>query len=193
MLETRLEVASMTSLAINDPHSTLVKPNVNNYCSVRGGAISNLQSNRMVYDFWWANTLTRLHEPKLAQMLAPKEPPHSFGAKRPSLEQKYYEVFNQKNLELVDINESPIETATKTGISIDSRHINLDILVIATGYDTITGELTSFEINGSTDQTLAKAWSTRVSTHLGVGVPGFPSLFMIYGALQRQRCHEGIT
>jgi cation diffusion facilitator CzcD-associated flavoprotein CzcO len=144
--------------------------------------LSNLQSNRMVYDFWRAKTLTRLHDPKLAQMLAPKEPPHPFGAKRPSLEQWYYEVFNQNNVELIDINESPIETVTETGLSVDNRHIDLDILVMATGYDAITGGLTNFEINGTTDQTLAETWSTGVTTQLGIGVPGFPNLLMIYGA-----------
>lgn len=145
-------------------------------------SLTNLESNRMVYDFWRAKTLTRLNDPKLAKMLAPEEPPHPFGAKRPSLEQWYYEVFNQSNVELIDINESPIETVTESGISTGQRNIDLDILVMATGYDAITGGLTNFEINGATDQTLAETWSTGVSTQLGIGVPGFPNFLMIYGA-----------
>jgi hypothetical protein len=40
----------------------------------------------------------------------------AFGAKRASLEQSYFEVYNQKNVELVSLTQTPIAEITETGI-----------------------------------------------------------------------------
>jgi cation diffusion facilitator CzcD-associated flavoprotein CzcO len=58
----------------------------------------------------------RLHNPAMQEKLAPKKAPHAFGTKRPSLEMTYYEVYNQPNVELVDIKATPIECFTASGI-----------------------------------------------------------------------------
>jgi cation diffusion facilitator CzcD-associated flavoprotein CzcO len=74
----------------------------------------------------------------------------AFGTKRPSLEQRYYEVFNRKNVELVSLPDNPIAEITETGIKMqDGKEYELDILVLATGFDAVTGGLTQIDIRTS--------------------------------------------
>jgi cyclohexanone monooxygenase len=139
------------------------------------------EANQLAYDFWREKTRARIKDPVMADKLAPVVPPHPFGTKRPSLEQWYYEVFNQDNVTLVDVREEPIEEITPTGVRTASRHHELDILVLATGFDASTGGLTQFEIRGLSGRTLKETWSTGVQTYLGLGIPDFPNLLMLYG------------
>ena len=44
-------------------------------------------ANRKAYDFWREKVRARIHDPAIADVLAPADPPHPFGVKRPSLEQ----------------------------------------------------------------------------------------------------------
>jgi cyclohexanone monooxygenase len=139
------------------------------------------QANRLAYEFWREKTRARIKDPVMAEKLAPADPPHPFGAKRPSLEQWYYEVFNQDNVTLVDLREESIEEIIPTGVRTASRHCELDILVLATGFDASTGGLTQLEIQGLSGRTLKDTWSSGVKTYLGLGIPDFPNLLMLYG------------
>src|SRR5882757_7637788 len=76
----------------------------------------NEEANRAAYKFWRDKTLKRIKDPAVAEILAPAEPIHPFGVKRPSLEQHYYEIFNQPNVSLVDLRTNPIEGVTPGGI-----------------------------------------------------------------------------
>ncbi len=143
--------------------------------------LSDLEANKLAYNFWRDKTRARLHDRELAEKLAPMEPPHPFGTKRPSLEQWYYEVFNQSNVTLVDINEQPIERITTTGVQTAQQHYDIDILVLATGFDAGTGGLTQFDIRGTSNQSLEETWRNGVKTQLGLSVPAFPNMFMLYG------------
>jgi cyclohexanone monooxygenase len=138
-------------------------------------------ANQLAYDFWREKTRARIKDPIMADKLAPAAAPHPFGTKRPSLEQWYYEVFNQDNVALVDVREEFLEEVTPTGVRTASRHYELDILVLATGFDASTGGLTQFEIRGLSGRTLKDTWSTGVQTYLGLGIPDFPNLLMLYG------------
>jgi cation diffusion facilitator CzcD-associated flavoprotein CzcO len=150
-----------------------------------GGTFSDIprsvQANLLAYEFWRDRTRERIHDPAVAEKLAPTRPPHPFGTKRPSLEQCYFEVFNQPNVALVDVREDPIEEVTQTGIRTASRHHELDLIVLATGFDACTGGLTQIEIRGVSGRTLEQTWRAGVQTHLGIGIPDFPNLLMLYG------------
>ncbi len=138
-------------------------------------------ANRTAYDFWRNKTVARLRDPRVAELLAPTEPPYAFGTKRPSLEQNYYEVFNQDNVTLVDVRTEPILRVTPTGIETQAQHYDLDVLVLATGFDANTGGLTAIDIRGIDGRSLADRWSNGVDTNLGVAVDGFPNLLFLYG------------
>src|SRR5580700_2179212 len=115
----------------------------------------NEQSNRAAYDFWRDKTRARIKDPAIADILAPTEPIHPYGTKRPSLEQNFFDIFNQSNVSLVDLRKSPIERVTRTGIKTAAGEHELDILVLATGFDAITGGLTSIDIRGTHGETLS--------------------------------------
>ena len=139
------------------------------------------KANRLAYDFWKDKVRGRVADPRLAELLAPSEPPHPFGVKRPSLEQGYFEVFNQDNVSLVDLRAEPIQAITRRGVRTAAGEHELDLLVLATGFDAVTGGLTSIDLRGSTGETLAEHWSSGVRTHLGMASHGFPNLLYLYG------------
>ena len=139
------------------------------------------QSNRTAYDFWRDKVRARIHDPVTAEALAPMEPPHPFGVKRPSLEQTYYDVFNQDNVTLVELTRAPLERITPTGVRTSGGGHHLDLLVLATGFDAVTGGLTGIDIRGSRGTSLGEHWHRGVRTHLGLASNGFPNLVYLYG------------
>lgn len=141
----------------------------------------NEEANRIAYDFWRDKTRARINDPLLAKKLAPTDPPHPFGVKRPSLEQWYYEIFNQDNVSLVDLREAPIEKITRKGILTTACEHELDVLVFATGFDAVTGGLTNIDIRGTHGKSLKESWVQGARTHLGVASAGFPNLLFLYG------------
>ena len=143
--------------------------------------ITNPKSNRLAYDFWRRKVHARVQDPTTAEMLAPAEPPHPYGAKRPSLEQWYYEVFNQDNVTLVDIKATPITEIVPEGVRTQTGQYDCDLLVLATGFDAGTGSLTQLDLPSTDGQQLEDIWRGGVDTHLGICVPGFPNMLMLYG------------
>jgi cation diffusion facilitator CzcD-associated flavoprotein CzcO len=141
----------------------------------------NEEANRAAYKFWRDKTRARINDPAVAEMLAPTEPIHPFGVKRPSLEQNFYEIFNQPNVNLVDLRSTPIERVTRSGIKTAAGEYELDILVLATGFDAVTGGLTSIDIRGAQGETLKEKWAKGVRAHLGMAVADFPNLLFVYG------------
>jgi cation diffusion facilitator CzcD-associated flavoprotein CzcO len=141
----------------------------------------NEQANRAAYKFWRDKTRVRINDPAVAEILAPTEPVHPFGVKRPSLEQNFYEIFNQRNVSLVDLRTAPIERVTRAGIKTAAGEHDLDVLVLATGFDAVTGGLTSIDIRGTQGETLREKWAKGVRAQLGMAVAGFPNLLFVYG------------
>ena len=124
----------------------------------------------------------RVNDPAVATTLAPTEPLHPFGTKRPSLEQNYYLCFNEPHVDLVDVRATPIERVTAAGVqTADGRLTELDVLILATGFDANTGGLTVLDIRGRNNVSLAETWADGVDTHMGMAIPGFPNLLMLYG------------
>src|SRR6202007_253786 len=94
----------------------------------------NETSNRAAYDFWRDKTRARIKDPAVADILAPSEPLHPYGTKRPSLEQNFFDIFNQSNVSLVDLRKTPIEQVTRGGVETTAGEYGLDVLVLATGF-----------------------------------------------------------
>ncbi|KAG5724599.1 hypothetical protein E4T56_gene4007 [Termitomyces sp. T112] len=119
----------------------------------------------------------------MQRKLAPEKPRHPFGVKRVSLEQWYYEVFNQPNVDLIDINENPIVEITPKGVKTQDGMVHeLDVLVLATGFDAVTGSIAQIGIQGVDGVAIGNMWKQRgLSTYLGMTVTGFPNMFFPYG------------
>ncbi|KAK7464818.1 hypothetical protein VKT23_006024 [Stygiomarasmius scandens] len=140
------------------------------------------EANQELYTFWRKKVLKRLVDPRVKDILAPEIAPHPFGAKRASLEQRYFEVFNQPNVSLIDISHDPIEEITPTGIrTADGKHHELDVIVMATGFDSLTGPFTQIDIRGKDGTTVKDKWSQGVYTNMGITMANFPNMFILYG------------
>lgn len=141
-------------------------------------------ANREAYDFWAKKTRARINDPRARDLLAPLEPLHPWGVKRPSLEQNYYELFNKPNVRLVSTRESPIVEIRPNGIvTEDGQLYEVDMIAVATGFDTVTGGIKNVGIKDKYGFDVADQWNKQgVRTHLGMMVGGCPNLFMPYSA-----------
>ncbi|WP_369137997.1 flavin-containing monooxygenase [Modestobacter versicolor] len=121
----------------------------------------------------------RVKDPVVAEKLIPKD--HGFGAKRPPQETNYYEAYNRDNVALVDLHETPIVTFTPAGIETTALDFDFDIIVLATGFDAVTGAQLNLNIRGVDGLELRDAWGEGPITLFGALVPGFPNLFITGG------------
>ena len=98
------------------------------------------KANATICDFVARKIRQRVKNPAVAEKLIPKN--HGFGTRRLPLETFYFEVYNQDNVDLVDIKETPIERITAKGIKTSAKEYEFDIIIYATGFDAITGAST---------------------------------------------------
>ena len=120
----------------------------------------------------------RVTNPAVAEKLIPK---HTFGTKRCPGEKNYYETFNRANVSLVDLRETPITKITPTGIQTGNALHELDVIIYATGFHSLTGELMRMDIRGRNGRTLQEHWADGPRTTLGVQFSGFPNLWAVMG------------
>ncbi|KAK1472393.1 cyclopentanone 1,2-monooxygenase [Colletotrichum cuscutae] len=144
--------------------------------------LMDAEANRLIYEFWSKKTKCRLQDPEKRAILVPDEQPFPFGTKRSSLEQDYYECMDQDNVEVVDVKQMGIREWTARGIvTEDGKEREHDIVVLATGYDSMTGALTSMGLRGKDGIDMKERWREGVWTYLGLMARGCPNMFMIYG------------
>jgi len=141
--------------------------------------LNDRAANGLASDFIASKIRQRVNDPIIAEKLIPKN--HGFGTRRVPLETHYYEVFNQGNVELVDINETPIRMITSDGIRTSEREHQFDIIIYATGFDAITGSFDRIDIRGIGGLKLKDVWKNGPQTYLGFFVKGFPNLLMSMG------------
>lgn len=137
------------------------------------------RSNETASEFLRAKIAEQVDDPVTLEKLMPKGFP--FGTRRPSIDSGYFATFNRPNVDLVDINETPIEAITPQGIRTSAGEIPLDVIIYATGFDAFTGSLLKPEIIGRGGMTLREKWSAGPITYLGLGVHGFPNMFVVVG------------
>ena len=118
-------------------------------------------------------------DPETAELLAPKGYP--FAGKRPPAGHGYYEAYNNPNVRLVDVSDKPITEITPTGLRTEGEEFKFDVLIYATGFDAVTGGLTTIDVIGRNGTTISEEWRDGPRTFLGLGLPGFPNLFVISG------------
>ena len=80
-----------------------------------------------------------------------------------------------------NIPDGPIEQITPRGIVAGGKEYPIDILVIATGFDAMTGPLKNMGIRGRGGRRLEDEWADGPQSYLGLMVAGFPNLFVITG------------
>uniref|UniRef100_A0A0B7KBI8 FAD/NAD(P)-binding domain-containing protein n=1 Tax=Bionectria ochroleuca TaxID=29856 RepID=A0A0B7KBI8_BIOOC len=140
------------------------------------------KAGELMYEFWAKKTRPRIKNRSKAAFLVPEKPPFLFGTKRSSLEQDYYECMDRDNVSIVDLKANPIQEFTEKGIVSQNGHEEqFDTVVMATGFDAMTGSLTNMNIKGTDGLTFKERWKNGVFTHLGLCSNGCPNMFLIYG------------
>ncbi|MEM9514495.1 MAG: alpha/beta hydrolase fold domain-containing protein [Actinomycetota bacterium] len=141
---------------------------------------TNPDANQTLVDFLHDKIRSIVDDPEVAEILCPTN--HYVLTKRPCLDTDYYATFNRDNVDLVDLRAAPISTVTAAGITFDGADdLDVDAIVLATGFDAMTGAIVSVDIAGRDGVTLKEAWADGPHTYLGLMAVGFPNLFMITG------------
>ena len=138
----------------------------------------NMESNYHAQQFIRNKIKTLVKDPVVAEKLMPRTP---LACKRLCVDTGYYETFNRKNVELVDIKTNPIDLIKSNSVIVGNKEHVLDTLIIATGFDAMTGALTNIEVIGKGGVSIKDKWKTGPSAYLGIAISGFPNLFMITG------------
>jgi cation diffusion facilitator CzcD-associated flavoprotein CzcO len=100
----------------------------------------NLKANRAAYDFWAKKIRSRMNNPAKRDLMAPVDPPYLFGTKRTPLEADYYECLDQDNVEIVNLNQTPLQSFNEKGMVMeDGKQLDFDIVILATGFDSFSG------------------------------------------------------
>jgi cyclohexanone monooxygenase len=153
------------------------------FLAVYNNLVLDKTANDTAADFVRAKIAEIVRDPATAKLLQPTD--HPIGSKRICVDTDYYATFNRPNVTLVDVKSSPIEAilpnAVRTGGKEEVRDHEVDALVLATGFDAMTGSVARIDIVGRDGQTLNRKWAEGPKTYLGLMSAGFPNLFIITG------------
>ncbi|OBJ91361.1 cyclohexanone monooxygenase [Mycolicibacterium conceptionense] len=139
----------------------------------------SLEANEEARKFYENKIRAVIDDPAVAELLIPDD--HPIGTKRICTDTNYFQTFNRPNVELVSVRRTPIETIDEAGITTSDAHYDIDALVLATGFDAMTGALAKVDIQGRGGKKLVDDWADGPRTYLGLGVDGFPNLFLVSG------------
>ena len=146
------------------------------------GAFSDLNFSREANETAAAFVRKKIHQivndPVVAEALTPQ---YAIGCKRLAIDIGYYETYNRSNVTLVDIRDARIDKITPKGIMAKGEETELDAIVLATGFDAMTGALLNIDIQGRESNSLKDKWQDGPITYLGLMMAGFPNLFTITG------------
>jgi cation diffusion facilitator CzcD-associated flavoprotein CzcO len=160
--------------------------------------VPRLQDLRRTFVFTYAETLTALiRHPRTAGLVGRARsagfmrwqlrdhpelrravwPDYTFGCKRVLFSSRFLPTLARPDVDLVT---TPITGLTPTGVATaDGRTHEVDCIIYATGFKT-TEFMFPMEVLGA-GRTLRGAWADGPRAHLGMTVPGFPSMFIMYG------------
>jgi len=138
----------------------------------------NEESNKTLSDFVRKKISEIVDDAETARKLSPD---HFVMTKRPILDAGYFETYNRDNVDLIDLRDDAIVRFTPTSVITESGEHPIDMLVLATGYDAISGSMLRLNPKGRGGVSLKERWDERYHNYLGMTIGGFPNLFMIHG------------
>lgn len=141
--------------------------------------MTDIEANEEARKFYESKIRAVINDPEVAELLIPDD--HPIGTKRICTDTNYFQTFNRPNVTLVSVRRTPIEAIDESGIATSEAHYELDAIVLATGFDAMTGTLAKIDIVGRRGRRLVDDWSAGPRTYLGLGVDGFPNLFLVSG------------
>jgi cation diffusion facilitator CzcD-associated flavoprotein CzcO len=160
--------------------------------------VPGLQACRRRFMFWYCESLTaairhprtlgrflglrsalfmrsQIKDPELRRKLWPD---YAFGCKRVLFSSHWFAALQRPN---VDVITERITGLDERGVvTADGRTHEVDCIIYGTGFKT-NDFMFPMAITGAGGRSLREAWSHGAHAHLGIAVPGFPSLFLMYG------------
>jgi len=149
------------------------------FMAVYNNVLLDKAANDTAADFVRGKIAEIVKDPARAKLLQPDS--HPIGTKRICVDTDYFATFNKPNVELVDIKASPIEEITENAVRVAGKDYEADALVLATGFDAMTGSVAKIDIVGRDGRTLNQKWAEGPRTYLGLMSAGFPNLFIVTG------------
>ena len=114
------------------------------------------------------------HDSHLCDVLVPTH--FGFGTHRVPLETNYLETYLNDNVELVGVKNNAIARILPEGIELtDGTVYELDVLILATGFDAGTGSLARMDVRGRDGRSLADEWQQEIRTMMGLAKHGYPN------------------
>jgi cation diffusion facilitator CzcD-associated flavoprotein CzcO len=135
------------------------------------------EANKTATDFIKSKIDAIVKDPKVAAMLTPSD----YYARRPLAADGYYEVYNRPNVTLHNVKANPIERYTEKGLIVGGQEIELDVVIMATGFDAVTGNYLKIDTIGRNGARLADQWKDGPRSFGGLTISGFPNFFMVFG------------
>ena len=136
------------------------------------------EANEMAASFVREKIKEIVKDPEIAELLSPK---FTIGCKRLCVDSGYFEAFNEDNVTLIDLNKNPIAKITALGLVAGEEEYSVDSLILATGFDAMTGAMTRIDIRGRKGISLKDQWKNGAKSYLGLGISNFPNLFTVTG------------
>ncbi|WP_406396468.1 flavin-containing monooxygenase [Streptomyces sp. NBC_00887] len=143
--------------------------------------LTSRRANDLAAEFVRSKIRQIVHDPQTASVLCPTGFP--LGTKRPCLDTDYYATFNLPHVRLVDLRKTPLVSFTERGVETTEGEYEADVVVLATGFDAMTGALRAIDVRGRDGVALRDAWAAGPRTYLGLLTAGFPNLFTVTGPL----------
>jgi cation diffusion facilitator CzcD-associated flavoprotein CzcO len=148
------------------------------FMAAYGDLMRSKAANDTAAEFVRARIREIVADAEVAETLCPT---NIIGAKRLCVDTGYYATYNRDNVTLIDVKDRPVEAVTPKGVRAHGRLFEVDDLVIATGFDAMTGALMRIDIQGRGGAVLRERWAEGPSSYLGLGMAGFPNLFTVTG------------
>ena len=148
------------------------------FASAVADTIADEDANAFVSAFVKERIRERVTDPAIAAKLLPD---YRIATRRLCIDTNYYESFNRENVTLVDLREEELLAITPTGFTTTAGEYEVDMIVLATGFDAVTGTLSRLDIRGRDGVSLKEKWSHSPSTYMGITVTGFPNMFVATG------------
>jgi cation diffusion facilitator CzcD-associated flavoprotein CzcO len=162
------------------------------------GGVPRLQELRRRFVFEYTESLTMsIRNPRTIGRLAAKRsatfmrsqlkdpvlrakawPDYTFGCKRILFSSHFLPALERSNVELVT--DAIASIAPQGIVTADGRLHELDCLIWATGFKT-NDFMLPMHVTGRDGRSLEDTWKAGAHAHLGISVPGFPNMFLMYG------------
>ena len=148
------------------------------FLAAYGDLLLDPKANAVAAEYVRHRIAGKIEDPETAAKLTPYG---YLACKRLCADTGYFETYNRDNVSLVNVSETPIECLTENGIRTSEGEFAVDTIVLATGFDAMTGALNRIDIRGRGGLSLKEKWKDGPLNYLGLEVAGFPNLFMVTG------------